>query len=106
MIAAVGLAATAALALFCFVKAVGQVLLGPPRRPEVAAATEVRGGMRAAPVALAAGCVALGAVPGLLLPSLAALRSGPRVARRRTGPLRPRHRLAARRPGSCSASSR
>jgi hydrogenase-4 component B len=76
MIAAVGLAATAALALFCFVKAVGQVLLGPPRRPEVAAATEARGGMRAAPVALAAGCVALGAVPGLVLPSLAACAPG------------------------------
>ncbi|MBS1881654.1 MAG: hydrogenase 4 subunit B [Actinobacteria bacterium] len=76
MIAAVGLAATAALALFCFVKAVGQVLLGRPRRPEVAAASEVRGGMRAAPVALAAGCVALGAVPGLVVPSLLACLPG------------------------------
>ncbi|HEY0276705.1 MAG TPA: proton-conducting transporter membrane subunit [Solirubrobacterales bacterium] len=76
MVAAVGLAATAALALFCFVKAVGQVLLGAPRRPEVAAASEVPGGMRAAPLALAAGCVALGAVPGLLLPSLAAIAPG------------------------------
>lgn len=76
MIAAVGLAATAALALFCFVKAVGQVLLGAPRRPEVADTVEVAGGMRAAPVALAAGCVALGAVPGLVLPSLAACAPG------------------------------
>jgi hydrogenase-4 component B len=77
MIAATGLAATAALALFCFVKAIGLVLLGAPRGVEVAAATEVRGGMRAAPVILAAGCIALGAVPGLVLPSLLAVAPAP-----------------------------
>jgi hydrogenase-4 component B len=76
MIAATGLAATAALALFCFVKAIGLVLLGAPRGAEVAAATEVRAGMRAAPVILAAACVALGAVPGLVLPSLLAVAPG------------------------------
>jgi hydrogenase-4 component B len=76
MIAAAGLAATAALALFCFVKAVGLVLLGAPRRTEVAAATEVHGGMRAAPVVLAAGCVVLGVVPGLVVPSLVAVTPG------------------------------
>ena len=72
-VAAAGLAATAALALYAFVKATGMVLLGEPRRPEVAAASEVGGGMRLAPLLLAALCVALAAVPGLLLPSLAGL---------------------------------
>jgi hydrogenase-4 component B len=69
-VAAAGLAATAALAAFAFVKATGLVLLGAPRRPEVAAAREVDGGMRLAPLLLAGCCVALGAVPGLLLPAL------------------------------------
>jgi hydrogenase-4 component B len=69
-LAAAGLAATAALALFCFVKAVGLVALGEPRRPEVAAAEEVPVGMRVGPLFLAACCVALGAVPGLLVPAL------------------------------------
>lgn len=72
-VAAAGLAATAALAAFAFVKATGLVLLGPPRRQEAAAAGEAPAGMRLAPVVLAAGCVALGAVPGLLVPSLMAL---------------------------------
>ena len=39
-VAAAGLAATAALALYCFVKVVGLVLLGSPRRAEVSAAVE------------------------------------------------------------------
>ncbi len=72
-VAAAGLAATAALVLFCFVKAVGLVLLGAPRRPEAAAAIEVPVGMRFGPVFLAACCVALGAVPGLLVPTLMGL---------------------------------
>ncbi len=75
-VATAGLAATAALALFCFVKAVGLVLLGSPRRPEVAAAVEAPAAMRGAAVGLAACCVALGAVPGLLLPSLMGLAPG------------------------------
>jgi hydrogenase-4 component B len=72
-LAAAGLAATAALAVFCFVKAVGLVLLGAPRRTEAERAVEATPGMRAAPVFLAGCCVALGAVPGLLIPSLMAL---------------------------------
>jgi hydrogenase-4 component B len=69
-VAAAGLAATAALAAFAFVKATGLVLLGEPRRPEVAAAVEAPTGMRLAAIVLAGCCVVLGAVPGLLLPSL------------------------------------
>ncbi len=75
-VATAGLAATAALALFAFVKTVGLVLLGSPRRPEVATAAEAPPAMRAAPVALAAACLALGAVPGLLVPSLMRLAPG------------------------------
>lgn len=75
-VAAAGLAATAALALFCFVKATGLVLLGEPRRPEVAAAEEPGAAMRLAPLCLAGCCVALAAVPGLLLPALVKLAPG------------------------------
>ncbi len=71
-----GLAATAALALLCFVKVVGLVLLGPPRRPETAAATEAPAGMRGAMVLLAGLCVAIGLVPGLVVPTLAGLAPG------------------------------
>lgn len=77
-IAAAGLAATAALAVFCFVKVVGLVLLGAPRRAEVEAAAEATPSMRAAPVFLAGCCIALGAVPGLLIPSLMELAPQPR----------------------------
>jgi hydrogenase-4 component B len=72
-LAAAGLAATAALALFCFVKVVGLVLLGAPRTRAAAEAVEAPAAMRFAPVFLAACCVALGAAPGLLLPSLIGL---------------------------------
>ncbi len=72
-LAAAGLAATAGLAAFAFAKAAGLVLLGAPRRPEAAEAGEAPVAMRAAPVALAAACIGLGAVPGLLLPSLTGL---------------------------------
>jgi hydrogenase-4 component B len=74
-VAAAGLAATAALALFCFVKVAGLVLLGAPRR-EHAAACEAPRSMRAGMVLLAAACVTLGVVPGLVVPTLAALRPG------------------------------
>jgi hydrogenase-4 component B len=77
-VALAGLAATAALALLCFVKVVGLVLLGPPRRAETAAATERGVAMRAGMVVLASFCVLLGAVPGLVLPTLAGLAPGAR----------------------------
>ncbi|MHB1242732.1 MAG: proton-conducting transporter transmembrane domain-containing protein [Gaiellaceae bacterium] len=60
------LAATAALAVFCFVKVVGLVLLGPPRTPAAAAAVEPALPLRAALVVLAGACVVLGLAPGLL----------------------------------------
>ncbi len=75
-IGALGLAAlagTMALAVLCFVKVIGLVLLGPPRRTACAAATDPAASARWALVALAAACVALGAVPGLLFSHLAAL---------------------------------
>jgi hydrogenase-4 component B len=76
-LALAALAATAALAVFCFVKVVGLVLLGPPRRTAVADATEAPVPMRAAVVALAGACVALGVVPGLLVAPLARLAPWP-----------------------------
>jgi len=76
-IALAALAATAALAVLCFVKVVGLALLGAPRRPAVAAATEVAAPMRAAVVALALGCVVLGLVPGLVFRKLVALAPWP-----------------------------
>ena len=78
VVAAAGLAATAALAAFAFAKAAGLVLLGAPRRPEAAAAREGSLGMRLAPALLAALCLVLAAVPGLLLPSLMGLAPRPR----------------------------
>jgi hydrogenase-4 component B len=77
-LATAGLAATAALAVFCFVKVVGLVLFGAPRRPEAAEAIEAPAGMKFGPVFLAGCCVALGAVPGLLIPSLMELAPQPR----------------------------
>jgi hydrogenase-4 component B len=76
-LATAGLAATAALAVFCFVKVVGLVLLGGPRRAEAETAVEAPPSMRAAPVFLAGCCVALGAAPGLLIPSLMELAPQP-----------------------------
>ncbi len=76
-LAAAGLAATAALALYCFVKVVGLVLLGAPRRPEVESATEAPMSMRAGMLALAVACVAIGVAPGLLVPTLAELAPQP-----------------------------
>ena len=75
-LAALALAGTAALAVYCFVKVIGLVLLGCPRRRECAQASEVPVGMRASMVFLAVACVALGALPGLLVPALAALGPG------------------------------
>jgi hydrogenase-4 component B len=75
-LATAGLAMTAALAVFCFAKVVGLVLLGPARRPACATAREVPWPMIAATTTLAGLCVALGLVPSLLLPSLAGLAPG------------------------------
>jgi hydrogenase-4 component B len=75
-IATAALAATAAMAVFCFVKVIGLVLLGAPRREECAGAEETRLGMRGALVFLAGLCVLLGVVPGLLVPTLAQLGPG------------------------------
>ena len=71
-LALAALAATAALAVFCFVKVVGLVLLGPPRRAPSPTQPKLPFPMRAAVVALAGACVALGVVPGLLVAPLAA----------------------------------
>ena len=66
-IALAALGATAALAVFCFVKVVGLALLGPPRRGAARDAVEVGFSMRAAVAVLAAACVVLGLIPGLVL---------------------------------------
>ena len=70
------LASTAALGVYCFVKVIGLVLLGAPRRVECERATEAPPGMRASMAFLAAACLALGLLPGLLLPTLAGLAPG------------------------------
>jgi hydrogenase-4 component B len=68
-LALAALAATAALAVFCFVKVVGLVLLG--------AAEEQPLPMRAALVFLALACVALGVAPGVLFGPLVGLAPWP-----------------------------
>jgi hydrogenase-4 component B len=72
-LALAALAATAALAVFCFVKVVGLVLLGAPRTPAAAAAEEPPIPMRAALIFLALACVALGFAPGVLFGPLVGL---------------------------------
>jgi hydrogenase-4 component B len=72
-LALAALAATAALAAYCFVKVIGLVLLGPPRREAAANAAEAPVPMRIAVSALAGACVVLGIAPGLLFGSLAGL---------------------------------
>ncbi|MGA2319230.1 MAG: proton-conducting transporter membrane subunit [Solirubrobacteraceae bacterium] len=75
-VALAGLAMTAALALLCFAKVVGLVLLGSPRRVECDAAVDPPVGMRAGMTVLAVLCVVLGLVPGLVVPTLAGLAPG------------------------------
>ena len=75
-VAAAGLAATAALALLCFVKVAGMSLLGEPRRGACADAVDPPAGMRGAMASLALMCIALGLVPGVVLPTLAGLAPG------------------------------
>jgi len=72
-VALAALGSTAALALFCFVKVVGLVLLGEPRTPAVAAAEEAPLPMWAPLVFLAGACGALGLAPGLLFGPLVGL---------------------------------
>jgi hydrogenase-4 component B len=72
-VALAALAATAALAVFCFVKVVGLVLLGPARTPSAAAAREAPLSQRAALGVLALACVVLGVAPGLLFGRLVGL---------------------------------
>jgi hydrogenase-4 component B len=67
------LAATAALAVFCFVKVVGLVLLGQPRTRAAAEAEEAPQALRAAVLFLACVCVVLGLAPGLLFSALVRL---------------------------------
>ena len=71
------LAATAALAVLCFVKVVGLVLLGAPRRRRVAEAVDAPFPMRLAVGALALACVVLGVIPGVLAGPLAGLAPWP-----------------------------
>ena len=66
-LAAAGLAATAALAVLCFVKVCGLLLLGTPRTDKARAAKEVAISMRVGMAMLAALCVLLGVAPGLWL---------------------------------------
>ena len=76
-LALAALAGTMALAVLCFVKVIGLVLLGPARRNGVAEAVESPPSMRGALVALAGACVVLGAVPGLIFPLLVGLAPWP-----------------------------
>lgn len=72
-LATVALAATAALAVLCFVKVVGLVLLGRPRRRACEDAVEAPLSMRAGMALLAGLCVLLGVLPAVVLPKLTAL---------------------------------
>ncbi|MDX6665409.1 MAG: hydrogenase-4 component [Solirubrobacteraceae bacterium] len=71
------LASTAAMALFCFVKVTGLVLLGAPRRKAVADAEEAPRPMVAAIAFLALACIVLGLAPGLLFAPLVGLAPWP-----------------------------
>jgi hydrogenase-4 component B len=75
-VALAALALTAALAVYCFVKVVGLVLLGPPRRAACADAVEAPWAMRCGLAILAAWCVVLGALPGPLAARCAAILPG------------------------------
>ena len=79
-IALAALASTAALAVLCFVKVVGLVLLGRARGHAVERAHEAPFPMRAAVVALAVACIGLGLAPGLLFGSLVGLAPWPAEA--------------------------
>jgi hydrogenase-4 component B len=72
----VALGASAALAVFCFVKVAGLVLLGAPRSEAARTATERPLATRAALTLSAGLCVALAATAGLLVPALVHLAPG------------------------------
>lgn len=72
-VALAGMAATAALALMCFVKVVGLVLLGRARSQSSAETREPPLAMRLGVIPLASACALLGVLPGLVLPTLAGL---------------------------------
>ena len=84
-VALAALASTAALAVFCFVKVVGLVLLGAPRTQAAAAAEEAPLPMRAAVVFLGLACVALGLAPGILFGPLVGLAPWPAGAPTQAG---------------------
>jgi formate hydrogenlyase subunit 3/multisubunit Na+/H+ antiporter MnhD subunit len=65
------LALVGSLATACFVKVQGAVFLGNPRTAEAAAAHESPRAMLVPMGVLAAACLAIGALPALLLPALA-----------------------------------
>ncbi|MDL2329114.1 hydrogenase [Desulfosarcina sp. OttesenSCG-928-A07] len=67
LVAIVGLALIGGLALACFTRVVGVVLLGEPRTPSFAAANESGMAMRIPMVILAAGCMLMGIFPGLFI---------------------------------------
>lgn len=67
------LALTGAIAAACFAKLYGVAFLGRPRSVEAEQATEVAAPMQAAMALLAAACVTIGVLPGLVLGPLAAL---------------------------------
>ncbi len=79
-VALAALGATVGLAVLCFVKVVGLVLLGRPRRDAVAAAVEAPPLMWGTVAFLALACVALGLAPGLLFGLLAGLAPWPAAA--------------------------
>ena len=66
-----GLALSAALAAACFVKAFGVAFLGRPRTPAAQRARETDVFSLAAMLALVAGCVAAGVLPGFVVDALA-----------------------------------
>jgi hydrogenase-4 component B len=68
VVAILGLAVIGGLALACFTKVVGVVFQGEPRSRPAQAAAEKGPAMMAAMFVLAAACVAIGVLPGLLLP--------------------------------------
>ena len=77
-IALAALATTAALAVFCFVKVAGLVLLGEPRREAVASARGGSAGRCGAPSSFSLlACVVLGVAPGLLFGALVGLAPWP-----------------------------
>lgn len=67
------LALIGAIAAACFAKLYGVAFLGRPRSAETEQATEVAAPMQAAMVLLAAACVLIGILPGLVLAPLASL---------------------------------